>query len=921
VSGTAGELSHGSASNQYQLLARLAQGGMAEIFLARASGLAGFERYVVLKRIRPERNEDPKWVQLFLDEARLSAQLVHPNIAQVFDLGQLGDSYFYTMEYVHGVDVLEILSRCAALGQHMPVQIAIAIAVGAATGLGYAHDRSSPDGRSLGIVHRDLSPANLMVSHDGIVKVLDFGVAKSRTKQVKTNVGTIMGKVAYLSPEQCETGRLDLRSDIFSLGIVVYEMLTQFRPFKRVNDFETMQAIVRFDPPAPSAKNPHLPPEIDAVVLRALAKRPMDRYPSAHAFAEALEDVAEKYGLSLSARELKRFMRDLYGQPPEPWRELVDPEVSLHTFDGGEESLSGVRMFGTNADASEVPLLPLRNSPIGTPGMRPSATDDLDLAMTPQGKYRPVPRASTDDLDLGWTSESAGGRRSDPAPPPSWSPPDVRRHGGSLRPVAEPTGHLSEADLEEPSDVRHETIAATPSAAARRPPPMPPSVSAQMPAVRPVRATGPTPVSRPNQSGGIPSVRGPNPSGNVPTVRGPNASGGMPVARSGQTPPSMPVPRTGQTPPSMPVAPSPHASGRMPAARNPSGNVPAVRNPSGGVPVVPERHSNDTAALSDVIAALRTGPVSAEMPAFGSAHPSESVLPVRSGPLTLSMPSLGSGASADMMPAPTYSGAMPVLRPPPGATPLPAPATLLGTGPNSAVMPTVLPGPSSSSMPAFGNPSSPTGVTAVVAPLPSGEPRLPTAPRRSWGIIMVTALAVIVGGLGVVFAMRFLGGSDTPAAIVPVSEPATATPIEQPTAEPIEQPAAPATATSPTVTTDEPPAPATESPPAVTAEPPAATTEPPPATTGELTKTVEPPASNNATGATKTATETAEVPTKKPRRSTTEVTATPTGSSAADLLEKAATPVKSGEAKAKKKKKRDASGSSQSCDDPLDCQH
>ncbi len=880
---------------------------MAEIFLARASGLAGFERYVVLKRIRPERNEDPKWVQLFLDEARLSAQLVHPNIAQVFDLGQLGDSYFYTMEYVHGVDVLEILSRCAALGQHMPVQIAIAIAVGAATGLGYAHDRSSADGRALGIVHRDLSPANLMVSHDGIVKVLDFGVAKSRTKQVKTNAGTIMGKVAYLSPEQCETGRLDLRSDIFSLGIVVYEMLTQFRPFKRVNDFETMQAIVRFDPPAPSAKNPHLPPEIDAVVLRALAKRPMDRYPSAHAFAEALEDVAEQYGLSLSARELKRFMRDLYGQPPEPWRELVDPEVSLHTFDGGEESISGVRMFGTNADASEVPLLPLRNTPVGTPGMRPSETDDLDLAMTPQGKYRPVPRGE-----------------SNLAPSPSWSPPDVRRHGGHVRPVAEPTAHIGEEDLEEPSDVRHETIAATPSAATRRPPPTPPSVSAQMPAVRPVRATGPMPVSRPNQSGGIPSVRGPNPSGNVAAVRSPHASGGMPVARSGQTPPSMPVPRTGQTPPSMPVAQSPHASGRMPAARNPSGNVPAVRNPSGGVPVVPEsRHSNDTAALSDVIAALRTGPVSAEMPAFGSAHPSESMLPVRSGPLTASMPSLASGASADMMPAPTYSGAMPVLRPP-GATPLPAPATLLGTGPNSAVMPTVLPGPSSSSMPAFGNPASPTGVTAVVAPLPGGERVMPTAPRRSWGIIMVTALAVIVGGLGVVFAMRFLGGADTPAAIVPASEPATATPIEQPTAEPIVDPAGGSEAA--TATTGEAPAVAPE-PTAETAAP----VEPaePPAPAGELTRTVEPRAVNNATGATNTATSattieppatTAEVP-KKTKRSTTEATAAPTGSSAADLLEKAATAEKSGEVKAKKKKKRDASGSSQSCDDPLDCQH
>src|SRR5664279_3513029 len=161
---TQGTSERGSASSQYDLLARLAAGGMAEIFLARANSLAGLERYVVLKRIRPERGDDARWVAMFLDEARLAAQLQHPNIAQVFDLGQIGDDYFYTMEYVHGEDVLDILARTSELKQPMPVQVALSIIAGAAAGIAHAHERCAPDGRPLGIVHRDLSPSNLMVS-------------------------------------------------------------------------------------------------------------------------------------------------------------------------------------------------------------------------------------------------------------------------------------------------------------------------------------------------------------------------------------------------------------------------------------------------------------------------------------------------------------------------------------------------------------------------------------------------------------------------------------------------------------------------------------------------------------------------------------------------------------------------------------
>jgi serine/threonine-protein kinase len=356
----------GSASSHYDLLARLAAGGMAEIFLARANSLAGFERYVVLKRIRPERGDDARWVAMFLDEARLAAQLQHPNIAQVFDLGQIGDEYFYTMEYVHGEDVLDILARTVELKQPMPVQVALAIIAHAAGGLAHAHERCAPDGRPLCIVHRDITPSNLMVSYEGTVKIVDFGVAKARFRTTETQAGTIMGKVAYLSPEQClsgfqEGGAIDHRSDIFSLGIVLYEMLTGTRLFKRENDYETLRAVAADQPIAPSAVVPNLPRGLDEIVLRALAKRPAQRFPTAHAFLDALETVAESANMSITSNVLRRYMRDLYGTREEPWRELERAMIPMLEDDDIElvEDSQPRALHGLPADAAadSVPLL------------------------------------------------------------------------------------------------------------------------------------------------------------------------------------------------------------------------------------------------------------------------------------------------------------------------------------------------------------------------------------------------------------------------------------------------------------------------------------------------------------------------------------------------------------------------------------
>jgi len=312
----------GSTANSYQILAKLAAGGMAEIFLARGEGVAGVERYCVLKRILRERASDVHFVRMFLDEARLAAQLQHPNIAQVYDIGKLGDSFFFTMEYVHGETVRALLHRAQGLRRKLPISCVLTIAAGTAAGLHHAHDRLGLDGRALGIVHRDVSPSNLMVSYEGGVKVVDFGVAKAADRAQETKSGTVKGKISYLSPEQCRGKRVDRRSDLFSLGICFWEMLTTERLFKRSSDFENMNAIVTEETPPPSARRPDVPPEIDQLVLRLLAKSPDDRFQTADELVEAVEAVSARTGSVLSASALGRFVRELFGQRPEPWLEL-----------------------------------------------------------------------------------------------------------------------------------------------------------------------------------------------------------------------------------------------------------------------------------------------------------------------------------------------------------------------------------------------------------------------------------------------------------------------------------------------------------------------------------------------------------------------------------------------------------------------
>ncbi|MEJ7603926.1 MAG: serine/threonine-protein kinase, partial [Kofleriaceae bacterium] len=304
----------GSTANTYEILCKLAEGGMAEIFLARAAGGAGMRRHVVLKRILRHKAADTGFVKMFLEEARVAAQLQHPNIAQVYDVGKLGVSYFFTMEYVHGETTRAIMHRAHELEKVLPIAAVLAIVAGAAAGLGHAHKR--------GIVHRDVSPANLMVSFEGNLKVVDFGIAKASDNHDETHTGTVKGKIGYLSPEQCRGQKVDGRSDLFSLGIVMWELLTTRRLFRRDGDFETMAAIATEAVPPPSQMRRDISPDLDALVGKLLEKLPADRYQSTDALIEDLEALSARTGAVMSRSGLSRLVRDLFGTRQEPWMAL-----------------------------------------------------------------------------------------------------------------------------------------------------------------------------------------------------------------------------------------------------------------------------------------------------------------------------------------------------------------------------------------------------------------------------------------------------------------------------------------------------------------------------------------------------------------------------------------------------------------------
>jgi serine/threonine protein kinase len=293
---------------------------MANVYLARVSGLGGFERHCVLKTLHTEHLDDDGYVGMFLDEAKVVAALHHQHIAQVFEVGKADDGrYFLAMEYLHGETARAVLDTAAERDLRLPLEVGLTITIAAAAGLHYAHERKGPDGRPLDIVHRDVSPSNVIVGFDGSIKLIDFGIAKASQRTTHTRTGFIKGKAGYMAPEQARGYAIDRRSDVFALGALAYELTTQVRAFGDESQFETVRRTVHGEVQPPSKVCPGYPTALDHLVMTALQTDPDERFQDADEMKRALEGVAHQLGLSLGPESVVRVLDALFGRKPEPW--------------------------------------------------------------------------------------------------------------------------------------------------------------------------------------------------------------------------------------------------------------------------------------------------------------------------------------------------------------------------------------------------------------------------------------------------------------------------------------------------------------------------------------------------------------------------------------------------------------------------
>ncbi|MBN1355647.1 serine/threonine protein kinase [bacterium] len=332
---------NGLKLGQYQLLEKIDLGGMAEIYRARRIGPHGFEKIVAIKVILPHLSRDKEFLAMFSSEARVAAQLQHPNIVQIYDYDQENDTYYIAMEYIHGLNLNDLVSALQETGRQFPLSQINYILKNICAALDYAHSRTDLRGRPLEIVHRDINPKNVMVSFSGEIKLMDFGIALATTRCFQTLAeGMIRGKIAYLSPEQVKSEELDRRSDLFSMGIVFYELVTGERPFASDTEFGILRKIEKAEYVPPIEIIPTLPPEIDAIIARCLARNREDRYQTAGDIRQSIEQFERRSGLRTSQQEFVKFLELVLGSelvrspmiiddtgPPHETRKRSDPPV------------------------------------------------------------------------------------------------------------------------------------------------------------------------------------------------------------------------------------------------------------------------------------------------------------------------------------------------------------------------------------------------------------------------------------------------------------------------------------------------------------------------------------------------------------------------------------------------------------------
>jgi serine/threonine protein kinase len=388
----------------YRLVRQIAVGGMAEIHLAKTKGIAGFEKYVALKMIHPNFAEDEQFIQMLVDEAKIAVQLNHGNIAQTFDLGRVGDTFYITMEYVDGADLYKILRKGSEIdGFEMPLDICAFVAKEIASALDHAHRKRDHAGKALGIVHRDVSPQNVLISFSGEVKLVDFGIAKATMKARQTAVGVIKGKYYYMSPEQAWGDQIDYRSDIFSAGIVLYEMITGQMLYLEEDLHRLLDMARNANIASPSTLRKGIPPQLERIVMHALAKDRRDRYQSAGDFATDLERFLHAYSPVFTAAKVAAMVKNVVGEPVEipdnPEVEVRDGPIATHTLSTEDLIMDKEELQDENSVIFRVSDLkpkqpiaaPRQKQPSGGFAAGPRVTRQADMSVLNPPTEKPAP--------------------------------------------------------------------------------------------------------------------------------------------------------------------------------------------------------------------------------------------------------------------------------------------------------------------------------------------------------------------------------------------------------------------------------------------------------------------------------------------------------------------------------------------------
>ena len=407
--------------DRYTITDRVDAGGMAEVFRGVAESLQGFKKSVAIKRILPSLAKNKKFVSMFLDEAKLSLFLQHANIVQVFDIAQTQNSYFLVMEFVDGANLKALLDRLKQRGKRMEIGHAIYLMVEACKALSYAHHVENPEnGEPLHIVHRDISPPNILISKNGEVKVVDFGLAKANSQIESTDPGVVKGKFSYLSPEAASGLEVDRRADVFAVGILLWEMMTGRRLFYGDTDYQTVELVRQARVPSIAALNPDLEPELEAVVRMALARDPKDRYQEAADLGDALAQYLFSRRMKVTSRDIAAIVRDVQVEAQRR-RSLAPQESIIDVLIQDEMAKVTSLVEGESPEQAQK---------VGASSLDPSSFVDTagwaaDFGFTPEPPHAPPPPPQ---------QRAATGPRAAAHPPPMTAEEEIE----SLQQMLEP---------------------------------------------------------------------------------------------------------------------------------------------------------------------------------------------------------------------------------------------------------------------------------------------------------------------------------------------------------------------------------------------------------------------------------------------------------------------------------------------------